>query len=578
MFKRIRWQFENLFPLRVECDTLCQTIIEMCAMVKKDQFKAAAKLAATNIIKHGDTDIFPYPFDRHAYFDKLDDLVDLISEYDEKFDDYITRYSPQHTSALTPVTYSGFRWATQLDPIWNVHFLACVLALAKKFESVRIPKSDDVVFSYRYSPDKKSGDLFDRKYGWFQFMSRSLELSNEYAYVVSCDISEFYPRLGHHRVENALKQIAGDVIYCKRIMDFLSHYSNSRSFGLPIGGPAARILSEITINQIDRLLLGGGIVFTRFADDYHLFAHTREDAYRNLIFLSEKLFINQGLSLQKSKTRIMSAAEFRATNPILENGPEADPEDGAHATEAKEHSRHRLMRFSLRFDPYSPTAEEDYETLKQEIRKFDIVNLLKEELSKSRVHTALAKKIISAIKFLDGQSKDDAVLSLLDNADVLYPIFSAVLMTISEVFDDITEETQNKIIESLHKLINDQSHIMRVDVHLAFAIRVLSHKNTMPNHALLQQLYETRTSPIIRRDIILIMAKWGEWYWLSDIRNRFRELTGQERRAFIVASYKLSDEGEHWRKAIRSEFNPYENFVLSWAGERSNNKSWDVPL
>ena len=110
-------------------------------------------------------------------------------------------------------------------------------------------------------------------------MERSIKLSTDFEFVVACDISEFYPRLGHHRLENALKQIAGDTPYPKRIMQFLSNYSNTRSFGLPIGGPAARILSEITINQIDRLLIGNGITFTRFADDYHLFAKSREDAY-----------------------------------------------------------------------------------------------------------------------------------------------------------------------------------------------------------------------------------------------------------------------------------------------------------
>ena len=137
-------------------------------------------------------------------------------------------------------------------------------------------------------------------------MEHSTKLSEEYEFVVACDISEFYPRLGHHRLENALKQVAGDTPYPKQIMDFLSNYSNTRSFGLPIGGPAARILSEITINQIDRLLTGNGIVFARFADDYHLFAQSREDAYHHLIFLSEKLFDNQGLSLQKSEPPEMS--------------------------------------------------------------------------------------------------------------------------------------------------------------------------------------------------------------------------------------------------------------------------------
>jgi len=534
-------------------------------------------MAIQNVIKHGDTDIFAYPFENHAFYDKQSDIVDLIVEYDDNFEEYLTRFSPLNINSLTPVTYSGFRWATQIDPIWNAHFLACVLALSGKIEAARLPKVDNKVFSYRYKPDRKKGDLFARNFGWYQFMMHSTKLSEEYEFVVACEISEFYPRLGHHRLENALKQVAGDTPYPKRIMDFLSNYSNTRSFGLPIGGPASRILSEITINQIDRLLTGNAIVFTRFADDYHLFAESREDAYRHLVFLSEKLFDNQGLSLQKSKTRIMTSAEFRATNP-LKNREAVDAPEKEGEVAAAAHKSSQLLRFSLRFDPYSPTKEQDYVRLKKEIKQFDIIGLLKEELAKRRVHTALARKVVTAIRYLEGSSKNDAVLSVLDNCDVLYPIFSSVLLMIDQVFDEISEVAQDAVVGQIQDLIRNQSHILRVDVHLSYAIRVLAHANTPDNQALLQLIYQNRPSPLIRRDIILVLAKWGEWYWLSDRLNRFRELSSPERRAFIVSSYVLKDEGDHWRKHIKKELSPFEKFILKWAGEKASKPVWSIPL
>lgn len=285
-------------------------------MVSKADFLAATRRAVHNIIKHGDTDIFPLSFETHAFFDRHDDLCKLVTEYNDNFDSYIIAHPPDNVSSLCPVTYSGFRWATQLDPIWNVHFLACVLSLANQIESVRIPVEDKVVFSYRFSPDDANGDLFDKNIGWVQFMEHSSLVSESKEFVVACDISEFYSRLGHHRLENALKQIAGDTEYPKKIKAFLSNFSNTNSFGLPVGGPAARLLSELTINQIDRLLISAGIPFARFADDYHLFSKSRDESYRQLIYLSDKLYVNQGLSLQKSKTRIMSSAEFRATSPL----------------------------------------------------------------------------------------------------------------------------------------------------------------------------------------------------------------------------------------------------------------------
>jgi hypothetical protein len=207
-------------------------------------------------------------------------------------------------------------------------------------------------------------------------------------------------------------------------------------------------------------------------------------------------------------------------------------------------------------------------------------------LAKSRIHTALAKKVVSAIRYLEDQPqneggrspKDEAVLSILENCDVLYPIFSSVLLMIDQVFEELSAAAKEEVIREIQKLIKNRSHVLRVDVHLSFAIRVLAHSNSPDNQALLQQVYEDRTSPIVRRDIILVLAKWGEWYWLSDIRNRFRELSGPERRAFIVASYVLKDEGDHWRKHISKELNPFEGFIMSWAGQKANNTGRAIPL
>jgi hypothetical protein len=86
-------------------------------MTEKQDFAVAVELAVQNIIKHGDTDIFPLPFESHAFFDETDDLVKLICDYDSNFNDYLAQFPPSNINALTPVSYYGFRWATQLDPI-----------------------------------------------------------------------------------------------------------------------------------------------------------------------------------------------------------------------------------------------------------------------------------------------------------------------------------------------------------------------------------------------------------------------------------------------------------------------------
>ena len=111
-------------------------------------------------------------------------------------------------------------------------------------------------------------------------------------------------------MENALKHLDLPGDQPSKIMSFLANFSGTISVGMPVGGPAPRILSELYLTQVDRLLLLQGIVFCRFADDYHIFCNTYEEAFKSLVFLSETLLQNSVLQLQKAKTRIMSSAEF----------------------------------------------------------------------------------------------------------------------------------------------------------------------------------------------------------------------------------------------------------------------------
>lgn len=116
---------------------------------------------------------------------------------------------------------------------------------------------------------------------------------------------------------------------------------------------------------------------------------------------------------------------------------------------------------------------------------------------------------------MDDDLKDGAVLSLLDNADMLFPVFANVLITIKEVFSEIKPETQDKITQRLRDLIRSKSHVMLVDVNLSFAIRVLSLSDEEASAELLPQIYSSTTSLIVRRDVILAMSRLSGWYWLS---------------------------------------------------------------
>src|SRR6266581_66243 len=138
---------------------------------------------------------------------------------------------------------------------------------------------------------------------------------------------------------------------------------------------AARLLAELLLNRVDRLALAAGIHFIRFVDDYTLFGASQPDAQKALVFLSEALLYNEGLTLSRAKTRFHTKSEFVRSSPI------ADPEEGEsiHELEIRQ-----FLKLRLRYDPYSVTAKLDYSRLAESVERFNITGMLARELRKSR--------------------------------------------------------------------------------------------------------------------------------------------------------------------------------------------------
>jgi hypothetical protein len=159
-------------------------------------------------------------------------VVALLQDIHASFEDSLSKYPPANEGALAPVSYAGFRWATQLDPVCNLYFLSLVLSIAENVEGARLPPEINRIFSYRYKWNEATADLFDSRYHWGVFMECSLRHAKSHKFVVVCDISEFYPRLGHHRLENALLHLSVQSDAHKRIMTFercaQTHYDVSQ--------------------------------------------------------------------------------------------------------------------------------------------------------------------------------------------------------------------------------------------------------------------------------------------------------------------------------------------------------------
>ena len=525
--------------------------------------KDSIERALRNIVKYGDTDIFPFPFERYTFDDSFDACVDLLMDRDNTFEDHLANHPPLTIESLTQIGYTGFRRATQIEPFWNAYYLALVISIAQEIENYRIPEHRQIVYSYRYVWSDGVHSLFGDS-TWNDYRKRASERAGESHFVVLTDIADFYSRINHHRLQNALNRLinVGHVPY--RIIELLKQFSQTRSYGIPIGGPASRMLAELSLADVDKHLDQRRISFCRFVDDYAIFSDSKADAYEALVFLSEKLS-NEGLSLQRSKTKIVSSSEFSDLHLYLDPKKEEDPV----ATEEQ-----KLLNVSIRYDPYSPTADEDYEGLREAVAQIDILGILSKEVGKTLIDQTVAKQAISALRVLDVPVQEKAMRVLLDSDNLLSlaPVFVSVMRAVRGIFDELSDSGRNFVDEALVELYENSSHLLRVELNLSYYIQAISRRHSVQKEQILGNIYERSDSHLLRRQVIRVMSDWTCHHWLSDKIRSFNTYTEWERRALLIGSYCLGDEGRHWRKYIKKTLSPTEKKIKHWAAKRREQK------
>ena len=79
-----------------------------------------------------------------------------------------------------------------------------MLEAGEKIEKARLSTDKKISYSSRFSPDDKDYLVFDKTMGYSEFQKYSGEMAKKHNFVVMTDIADFYPRIYHHRLENAL--------------------------------------------------------------------------------------------------------------------------------------------------------------------------------------------------------------------------------------------------------------------------------------------------------------------------------------------------------------------------------------
>ncbi|WP_420333374.1 RNA-directed DNA polymerase [Roseibium sp.] len=440
--------------------------------------------AAVEIGQNGENDTLPYDIDAGFIRDKAECFADicfnLFQEIDQKsFKDakgFLNELTIGAERLLVPSGSNGFRITTKIHPFWNLYLNGLGLAIAQANE----PNRSERVHSYRLGFEADA--FFDRSRSWRTFKEATLKeeaLKEDGCVVIQTDISSFYEHIYHHRLENVIKDLgAANSSVALQIDRILSKLAAGRSFGLPVGGQCARILSETMMTPIDRSLSDAGIVWHRYVDDFTLICDSRQHAYEALSALSHAL-ADYGLSLNRTKTTTLSAKHY--TDYVA-----AQLGEGEDASAA-------LRDLDLHFDPYSDTAQAEYEQLKESFKKIDVQFLIDLEKDKSQPDSFVVAQISRALKFQEPKVAAQLCETLLDvrNLDSFRASWSKIMRGVYAVrAKDEFSEFHAKIDQLLDRVIAAAPHLLMPEANLLHFLRAIRFARTDARGVFVRNTFE----------------------------------------------------------------------------------------
>lgn len=500
----------------------------------------------------GDTDVFPIPFEYKAIRHNWANLKPELAK--ENLLEWTVR--PQRI-LLAPKARFGFRVITQLDPLDFLLFAATIREICCSIEAKRISRTDEVVHSYRVAPTE-DGQIFDRAIGYRTFLEASrnlLKTEPEITHVVVTDISDFYSRIYHHRLENILSVSTeqAHANHVKAIMYLLSGWNNTETFGIPIGNAPSRLLAELTLSDVDAALLANHERFLRFNDDYRIFARSHSEAYRSLAFLADTLFRNHGLTLQQQKTRILSREDFEQRYLATPLDRELD----------SLHDKFDFLVAELGFEnPYEYIEYDDLtEEQKELLDSLNLQDLLSEQIhGDMEIDVPLVRFLLLRLAQIGDSS---AVGDLLNNLDTLHPVFPDIIRYIERLA--CFEEGFGSSIGKRLLDVYEDSIVSELEYHKLWCLHLFSDSSKCGQHDRFFRLYSKAGDNPSRRKLILAMGQANQRHWFQSQWRSLSEFPPWTKRAVLAgASCMAPDARKHWYQTVESQLDILERAVVKW--------------
>ena len=132
-------------------------------------------------------------------------------------------------------------------------------------------------------------------------------------WVVDADLKSYFDTIPHDRLLELVKRKIADgrvlaliESYLQQgVMDELEHHQAGEA-GTPQGAVISPLLANIYLDPLDKLMVSQGHEMVRYADDFVVLCHTREEALAALSAIQQ--WVEQaGLKLHPEKTRLVDA-------------------------------------------------------------------------------------------------------------------------------------------------------------------------------------------------------------------------------------------------------------------------------
>ena len=449
----------------------------------------------------------------------------------------------------------------QLDPLDTLLYTALVHAVGPEIEALRLPAADGIGLSHRYAPSA-DGDLWQQDSNWSAFIARMNQLAEDpgVTHVLKADIADFFPRIYHHRLQNRLEQATSEKYYTRAIMNMLSGWGGGVSYGIPIGPAASRLIAELLLDPIDRMLVEQDFKHCRWIDDFRIFCHSEAEAKRAEVQLLRTLYESYGLTLQYPKTSITTKERFREHEPreiILVTDPDGEVfDDDTFVEEVREilneTGQVSLAPIQMNLLPVP---------LQRLIEDYDLNRVLRFLLEiREDIDIGLVRIVVEEL----GRREDfGSAVIIFEHLDELLEIISTIVIYFHDGREIIAETLRERIgrvclAKAAELLSADQEYAAM------WFLSLISESISFDNQSRLARQFDETASEVARREIILALGTANNGAWFLAQRKNVLGMQPWIRRAFLYGSRSmLADERAHWLKSIKSQLDVLEKATVT---------------